>query len=75
MKKYILSYDTESGMETLFFQTDKSLQELGLLVGVSILGGFANDSLKKTLYDLFGIKFENGETVLIEKIPEEFKTI
>ena len=75
MKKYIFGYDTGSGMETRFFQTDKDLEELGLVIGVSMWGDFVNEDLANTLYDLFGIDFEVGETVLIEEIPEEFETI
>lgn len=75
MKKYIFGYDTGSGMELRFFQTDKNLEELGVSIGVSMWGDFVDEDLKETLYDLFGIDFENGETVLIEEIPEEFETI
>lgn len=75
MKKYILSYDHENGMDTRFFQTDKNLEELGFEIGASMWGDFVDEDLSQVLNDLFGIDFVAGETVMIEEIPEEFETI
>lgn len=75
MKKYVLSYDHVYGMDTRFFQTDKNLEELGFEIGVSMWGDFVDEDLSQVLNDLFGIDFVDGETVMIEEIPEEFEMI